>query len=130
MAEAAARFRNCVKSRVALVALGRASYLEWRSEPAIIELLALTGAQGRAQYVVDGIYGHRNGRVAPAVIEALCAKATSAGLLIPAKLGHARTHNEAARLLNVYEFDAFQGLRDPAEEAVDEILDEITREAA
>ena len=68
--------------------------------------------------------------MAPAAIEAICAKATSAGLLIPAKLGHARTHNEAARLLNVYEFDTFQGLRGPAEQAVDEILDEIAREAA
>jgi hypothetical protein len=130
MAEAGQRFRNCIKGRVALVALGRAAYVEWRSEPAIIELLALSGPQGSAQYTVDGIHGPRNGRVAPAAIEAICAKATSAGLLIPAKLGHARTHNEAARLLNVYEFDAFQGLRDPAEEAVDEILDEITREAA
>jgi hypothetical protein len=64
------------------------------------------------------------------VVEAICDKATSAGLLIPSKLGHARTYNEAARLLNVYEFDTFQGLRDPAEQAVDEILDEITREAA
>jgi hypothetical protein len=64
------------------------------------------------------------------VIEAICSKAAAAGLLIPAKLGHARSLNKAARLLNVYEFDTFQGLRDPAEQAVDEILDEIAREAA
>ncbi len=129
MRDAAQRYRNCLAGRIALVAIGRAAYIEWRSEPAIAELMALSGAQGSAQYAVEQIHGYRNGRVAPQVIDTICAKATAAGLFIPSMLGHAR-HNKAARLLNVYEFDDLHGLRDPAEEAVDEILDEIMREAA
>jgi hypothetical protein len=72
----------------------------------------------------------RNARVAPQVIDTICAKAVAAGLLVPAQLGHSRCNNKAARLLGVHEFDDLHGLRDPAEEALDEIVGEIMREAA
>jgi hypothetical protein len=129
MQEAAARFRNCLRDKISVCALGRAAYIEWRSEPAIIELIALSGAQGNVRYAVQGVHGYRNARVAPGVIDAICAKAAAAGFLLSAKLGHARKDNRAAQLLGVFEFDGFWGLPDPAGEALDEILDEIAQEA-
>jgi hypothetical protein len=112
MQEAAARFRNCLRDKISVCALGRAAYVEWRSEPAIIELIAFSGTQGRARYAVQGVHGYRNARVAPGVIDAICAKAAAAGFLLPAKLGHARKENRAARLLGVFEYDGFWGLPD------------------
>jgi hypothetical protein len=47
MREAAQRYRNCLAGRIALVAIGRAAYIEWRSEPAIMN--SWRSREGRAE---------------------------------------------------------------------------------
>jgi hypothetical protein len=129
MQEAAARFHNCLRDKAAYCGLARAAFMEWLPDPAIIELAAVSGPGGQVAHVIEGIHGVRNTRVAPTVVQAICAKATRSGLFVPAKLAHARRFNRAARLLNVYEF-GIQGLPYDDVVEVETFIDEIMSERA
>jgi hypothetical protein len=130
MQDAAARFENCLRDKIGFCALGRGAYVEWvASEPrAMIELATLAGPGGTSQWVLEDIYGHANGGVDPAVIQAICRKLLGAGVLLPASFTRCSRDHRAAPLLNVWDFG--RGLPEEDISAIDTYLEEIMREAA
>jgi hypothetical protein len=128
--DAADRFRNCLKGHIGACALARRAFVEWKPQPAIIELVVLCGVNGGYHFALEAIHGHQNGRVDPATISTVCRKLKRAGILLPAKLDLASKYNEAAALLNALEFDGFRGARvmDDEEDGMDALIDEVIRE--
>jgi hypothetical protein len=130
MLEAGARFSNCLKTKIPLVALGRSFYIEYRPEPVIIELAGLS----HGQWLVEGLYGPKNGPVDRNTAQAIRRKLEHAGALVPAHLGPASRFNKAARLLHIGMFstmnlDGFE-LDDTlrAEDNDDDELESLVRE--
>jgi hypothetical protein len=101
MIDAAARFSNCLKSKIPLVAVGRAYYLEYKAGPAIIELVSLSDDQ----WAVEHIYAPRNEDVSPGLLLKVLRKLEGTGILLPARLSHAQCNNGAARLLHIHDYD-------------------------
>jgi hypothetical protein len=131
MREAAGRFRNCLREKVHVTALGRAAFVKWRREPgAVVELAALSTGSGAPAWLLEGVYGERNSRVDQQTASTVCRKLQRAGVLLPAKLGHAQRHNKAAPLLDVYDFDGIAHLEAAIEEEVEGIIEQVAREAA
>jgi hypothetical protein len=101
MIDAAARFSNCLKSKIPLVAVGRVAYVEYTQGPAIIELLSLSDDQ----WAVEQIYAPRNEDVSPGLLLKVLRKLEGTGILLPARLSHAQRNNGAARLLHIHDYD-------------------------
>jgi hypothetical protein len=102
----ALEYRNCLRSRLGEIALGRTRYVEFQPSPAIIELTALS--EGRWA-CFDKIYGPRN------------ARPTSAGVLLYAHHDEISRWSPLARWLGVFDRD---------EAILDEIFDMTTFEDA
>jgi hypothetical protein len=98
--EAGSRYRNCLKSKIPVVALGRVVYYEWLSTPHIVELQVLS----RQQYLFKAIYGLRNHSVTADTLRTISAKFQAAGVLVPAQFAEFRRINECCSLLGVYEY--------------------------
>jgi hypothetical protein len=98
--DAAERFSNCLRSKIPVCALGRVAYIEYKPGPAIVELNSLS----QGQWLLEGIYSPSNGPVDPGVVMAIRRRLNQAGVLVPARLAHARRFNKAAKFLSVYDF--------------------------
>jgi hypothetical protein len=110
---AGSRFRNCLKSKIPVVALGRVVYYEWLCTPHIVEIQVLS----RQQYLFKAIYGPRNHSVTADTLRTISAKFQEAGVLVPAQFAEFRRINACANLLSVYEY----GNPDPDDDG--EVLD-------
>jgi len=100
MHEAGRRFSNCLKTKVSAAAMGRSAYIEFRPTPAIIELAGLS----RGQWVLEGVYGPKNGPVDRETARAIRRKLDHAGILVPAYLAQASRYRKAAEILNFFSF--------------------------
>jgi hypothetical protein len=101
MIDAATRFSNCLRTKIPLVAVGRAFYLEYKAGPAIIELISLS----EDQWAVEHIYAPRNEEVSTGLLLKVLRKLEGTGILLPARLSHAQRNNGAARLLHIHDYD-------------------------
>jgi hypothetical protein len=115
MADAAARYANCLRSKISLVAVGRAFYLEFKPAPAIVELNALS----RNQWLLEGIYGPQNGRVERSMKKVILQKLKTAGILVPSRLAEAQRFNQAAKLLSICSFGMDDFEDDPDDIEID-----------
>ena len=104
MRDAAARFSNCLATKIGFCIVGRNAYVEYLPEPAIIELVGLS----QGHWMLCGIYGPDNGPVDLDTAHAIHRKIKSAGILTPARVAHAKPFNAVARLMNIREFDGLE----------------------
>lgn len=113
MHDAGRRFANCLKTKVSVAAMGRSAYIEFRPTPAIIELAGLS----RGQWVLEGVYGHKNGPVDRETARAIRRKLDHAGILVPSYLAQASRYKKAAEILNLFSFTDIDvdGLEDEEE---------------
>lgn len=111
--EAGSRFRNCLKSKIPVVALSRAVFYEVLSSPHIVELQVLS----RQHYLFRAVYAPKGQSVTADMLRTISAKFEKAGTLVPAQFAEFRQINQCASLLSVYEY----GNPDPGDD--DNILD-------
>jgi hypothetical protein len=98
--EAGSRFRNCLKSKIPLVALGRVVYYEWLHSPHIVELQVLS----RQQHLFIAVYAPKGQSVTADTLRTISAKFEKAGALVPAQFAEFRQINQCASLLGVYDW--------------------------
>jgi hypothetical protein len=100
--EAGRRHGNCLASKATLVALGRVVYYDFRGHGgAVAEVVALS--EGR--WLLDSVYGPKNGRPAPEAVKMIRASLQAAGVLVAARHTHGHEVGEVAKMLRVSEFD-------------------------
>ncbi len=124
MRDAAARFRNCLATKVGFCIVGRNAYVEYQPTPAIIELVGLS----QGHWMLCGIYGPDNGAVDTDTAQAIHRKIQSAGILTPARVAHAKPYNAVARMMNIREFDGLEldVLEDDNE--LDALMEQVARD--
>ncbi|MBJ6128564.1 hypothetical protein [Microvirga splendida] len=104
MRDAAARFQNCLETKIGFCIVGRNAYVEYRPEPSVIELIGLNAGH----WLLSGIYGPRNLPVNVGTAHAIHRKITAAGILCPARVAHAKPYNAVARLMGLLDFDGLE----------------------
>jgi hypothetical protein len=106
------KFNNCLESKIPLCALGRVAYLEFKPSPAVVSLESLSGGH----FLLDGIFGVANARVAGEVANTIRRKLEAAGILLPARLAHGQPYNSVAKMIGFYDFERhLQALEDWAD---------------
>jgi hypothetical protein len=93
-------FQNCLNSRLAAVALGRAAYLEWKHGPAIVELIGLSGGN----WMLEGAWGPKNCQPDPEMVWAIRRRLSSRGVLLPIQHVEGKAQTGEAKLLGIYDF--------------------------
>ena len=102
MKRTALRYKNCLRGKIAVVALGRACFYEYTgSGGAVAEVAALSNGH----WVLDGIYSAENVRPAPEAVRSIRATLEAAGVLVAARHTHSEDINTVAELLHVFDHD-------------------------
>ncbi|MDB5595309.1 MAG: hypothetical protein JWM36_2270 [Hyphomicrobiales bacterium] len=107
MKRTALKYQNCLRGKIAVVALGRACFYEYAgSGGAVAEVAALSNGH----WVLDGIYGVNNCRPAPEAVRSIRFTLEKAGVLVVARYTHSADLNTVADLLHLYEYNGGPGL--------------------
>ncbi len=127
MQEAAARFNNCLATKIRFCVVGRQAYVEYLPEPAIIEVLSLSPNH----WLLTGIYGPNNRPIDTATAHTIHRKLEAAGILSPARVAQAKPYNAVARLLGISQFDGLELdvlEEDAGPDDLQAIVNEVARE--
>lgn len=99
--ETAARFKNCLRTLLPEIALGRKLFLEYRPAAALVELVPLSDGH----WLSEGVYIASNKSVSPELRQEIRDKLTASGILIYAR--HVRggaSQHRVAKLVGIYDY--------------------------
>ncbi|MBM6584336.1 hypothetical protein ILT44_29510 [Microvirga sp. BT689] len=102
MIDAGNRFGNCLGSKIPYVATGRKFYLEFKPNPAIIELIGFSDGSVK-RWALEDVHAPKNAAASPELMSQVLQKLSETTILIPARLSYAQPYNGAARLMSIYD---------------------------